>query len=185
MRAISQFGEFGIQIRPQRSKGMGDGSIQITQEPIYAKFKPYGEEPAFDSELEKASRVFSFKGRFQHVDEATPVDASYRISVLDTTKQGWDDETRAIVEAELRRKEKITNDFFISDEKQISPPFPTWDTSTKPAYALVASAVEMGFDLKLALDYERLFGQDRPDVVEALEACIADDERIVEETISA
>jgi hypothetical protein len=185
MRAIAQFGEYGIQIRPQRQQGMGDGSIKVTQEPIYAKFKPFAEEPAFEIELEKAKEIFGFKGRYQHVDEATPVEITYRISVLDTRKQGWDDEVRQIVEAELVRKAGINTDFFIAEATPIAEPFANWDEWEKPVHQLVSMLVDMGYDLQLALDYERLFGPDRPQVIEALEACLAAAPVPMEETVSA
>ena len=172
MRCIAQFGEYGIQIRPQRSQGMGDGSITITQEGIYAKFDKDG--VIFDAEVEKAEKVFPFRGRTQHVDEATPTDIRDRLSVLDTDQQGWDDETRALVEAELRRKEPITGHFYISEERPVDAPFPAWDTSEKPAFELVAGLVEMGFDLTDALYYEKQFGPNRDAVVEALEETIKD-----------
>lgn len=172
MRAISQYGEFSLQVRPQRVKAMGDGTAQIVQEPIYAKFSRDG--VIYDAEIEKAEKVFAFRGRFQHIDEATPADVMYRLSVLDTTTQGWSDEDRELVEAELLRKENLTNDFFISDHRPLQPPFPAWDESEKPAFQLVASLVDMGFDLSAALDYERSFGPKREAVIEALEETIKD-----------
>lgn len=170
MRAISQYANFSLQVRQQRQQGMGDGTVKITTEPLYAKFDPDG--MIFENELEHAVEYFSFKGQYQHLDEFTKVDPRYRLSVLDTTKQGWSDEDRALVEAELVRKEKITGDFFISTQTPISAPYPKWDTSEKPAFQLVADLVEMEFDLQSALDYERLFGPNREDVIEALEETI-------------
>jgi hypothetical protein len=183
MRAISQYGEYGIQIQPQRQKGMGDGSIQITQEPIYAKFKPMADAAIYEVEIERAHKTFAFRGRYQHIDEATPADIAYRLSVLDTEQQGWDEETRLLVEARLVELEPLNDDFFIATEKPLDAPFPKWDTSELPAFQLVANLVEMGFDLSQALSYERVFGPARAEVIEALEAVIADQQ--VEETVSA
>lgn len=171
MRFISQFGEYGVQIRPQRGKGMGDGSFQVTEEPIYAKFD--SDELVFEIELERAIKEFQFKGQYQHLDEATPVDPSYRLSVFDSVKQQakhhWTDDERDLVEKELLRKEKITGDFFLSTQTPISAPFSKWDGDDIPAYKLVAMLVETGGDLQEALDYERAFGRSREDVIEALE----------------
>lgn len=179
MRCIARHAEYGIQIRPQRQVGMGDGSIQVTTEGIYAKFDK--DALIYEIEIEKAEKTFAFNGRFQHFDEATPVDISYRLSVFDTDAQNYDEETKALVEAELRRKAPITGDFIIIEETPIAPPFPAWDTTEKPAFQLVADLVEMGFDLQMALDYERLFGPKRDAVIEALEETLADREQEVVE----
>jgi hypothetical protein len=184
MRAISQYGEYGIQIRHQQQKGMGDGSIQVTVEPIYAKFKNSSDALIYETEVERAHKMFGFRGRYQHVDEATPADILYRLSVLDTEQQGWDDETRGIVEAELLRLEPINDDFFIATEVPVPAPYPAWDYADLPAFQLVAGLVQMGFDLNQALTYEKVFGPRREEVIEALEAVIADQAQSVE-TVSA
>jgi hypothetical protein len=180
MRAIAQYAQFSIQIRPQRQIGMGDGSVQITQQPLYAKFDPDGF--LYENEIERAEKYFSFPGRTQHIDEATPSDIRPRLSLLDTQEQDWDEETREQVEAELRRKEKINDSFFIMEETPIAAPYPAWDTSEKPGFEMVAGLVEMGYDLQLALDYEKLFGRRRANLIEALEETIRDREQ---ETITA
>jgi len=184
MRAISQYGEYGIQIQIQKQQGMGDGSIRITQEPIYAKFKPAADAAIYEVEIERAHKTFAFRGRYQHIDEATPADILYRLSVFDTEDQGYDEDTKALVEARLVELEPLNDDFFIATEKPLDAPYPSWDTSEQPAFKLVAGLVEMGFDLQDALSYERVFGPRREDVIEALEAVIADRAQDVE-TISA
>jgi len=172
MRAIAQYAEYGIQIQPHRAQGLGDGSIHVTQEPIYAKFDPEG--MIYEAEIERAGKLFPMHGRTQHVDEATPTDLRPRLSVLDTEAQNWDDETRLKVEAELIRKQPITGHFFIVEDTPISAPYATWDTVEKPAFQMVTDLVEMGFDLREVLTYERVFGPKREAVIEALEAVIAD-----------
>jgi hypothetical protein len=167
MRAISQYTNFSLQVRQQRQKGLGDGTVEITTEPLYAKFDHDG--MIYENEVEEAVERFAFKGQYQHLDEFTKVDPRYRLSVLDTETQGWSDEDKALVEAELVRKAAITGDFFIVKGTPMSAPYPKWDSSTKPAFQLVADLVEMEFDLQAALDYERLFGPKREDVIEALE----------------
>jgi len=174
MRCISQFGEYGIQIRHQQQKGMGDGSIQVTVEPIYAKFRNFSDEVIYESEVERALKEFSFRGRYQHVDEATPADIQYRLSVFDTEKQGYDEATKDIVEAELHRLSVINDDFFIVTETSVPAPYPSWDTVEMPAFQMVAGLVEMGIDLNEALTYEKLFGPHRDAVIEALEETIKD-----------
>jgi hypothetical protein len=183
MRAISQYGEYGIQIRKQQQQGMGDGSIHVTVEPIYAKFRPAADAAIYEVEIERAHKTFAFRGRYQHIDEATPADILYRLSVFDTD---WveDPETREIIEARLLELEPINDDFFIATEKPLDAPYPAWDTSEIPAFKMVAGLVEMGFDLNDALSYERVFGPRRDEVIEALEAVIADRAQDVE-TITA
>jgi len=180
MRVIAQYAEYGIQIQPHRAQGLGDGSIHVTQEPIYAKFDPEG--MIFEAEIERAEKMFPMHGRTQHVDEATPTDIRPRLSVLDTEAQRWDDETREKVEAELRRKEPITGHFFIVEATPIAAPFKTYDTIEKPAFELVADLVTMGYDLHEVLAYERVYGPKRDAVIEALEETIKDGQA---ETISA
>jgi hypothetical protein len=184
VRFISQYGEYGVQIRPERGRGLGDGSFEVTGPPLYAKFD--SDELIFDNELERAIKVFKFRGQYQHLDEATPVDPSYRLSVMDTAiqqvKHGWSDEDRALVESELVRL-VTTGDYFVSDETPIKAPFGKWDDSEIPAFKLVAMLVETGGDLQLALDYERIFGQKRDDVIEALEETMKAEAPM--ETISA
>ena len=180
MRAIAQYAEYGIQIQPHRAQGLGDGSIKTTQEPIYAKFDKEG--MIYEAEIERAEKQFPMHGRTQHVDEATPTDIRPRLSVLDTEAQNWDDKTREMVEAELIRKQSITGHFFIVEATPIAAPFATYDTIEKPAFELVGDLVEMGFDLREVLSYERVFGPKREAVIEALEETIKDSQA---ETISA
>ena len=180
MRAIAQYAEYGIQIQPMRAQGLGDGSIQITQQPLYAKFDKEG--MIYEAEIERAEKMFPMHGRTQHVDEATPTDIRPRLSVLDTEAQGWDDSTRLRVESELLRKQQITGHFFIVEDTPIEAPFKTYDTSEKPAFQLVADLVEMGFDLREVLTYERIWGPKREAVIEALEETIKD--QAVEEVVA-
>jgi len=180
MRAIAQYAEYGIQIQPMRAQGLGDGSIQITQQPLYAKFDKEG--MIYEAEIERAEKMFPMHGRTQHVDEATPTDIRPRLSVLDTEAQGWDESTRLRVESELLRKQAITGHFFIVEDTPIEAPFKTYDTSEKPAFQLVADLVEMGFDLREVLTYERIWGPKRDAVIEALEETIKD--QAVEEIVA-
>jgi len=173
VRCISQYSNHMIQIRHQQQQGMGDGSIRITVEPIYAKWDP--EAMIYEQEVERANRTFSFHGRTQHIDEATPTEIVSRLSLFDTEAQGYDEKTRLFVEEELRKYAIQTPQaFFIAEETPLPAPYPTWDTSQKPGFELVTGLVDMGFDLNAALAYERTFGPQRDTVIEALEAVIAD-----------
>jgi hypothetical protein len=176
MRAISQYPNYGIQIRPQRQRGLGDGSVDVTQTPIYARWDP--EAFIYEGEVERALKTFSFRGRLQHVDEATPVDARARLSLLDTEAQGWDESERELVENELRRLSQVDPDaFFIAEVTPLPAPFPNWDASSMKPHELVALLEAAGYDLSEARAYEINFGPKREDVIEALEdAMIAAEE---------
>jgi len=175
MRVISQNTNHVVQIRPMRQRALGDGGVEVTQEPIYAAFTPV-ESGAFlyDNEKDAAERHFSFPGRTQHEDEATPSDVSYRLSVFDTDeaaeREGWDAETKVLVEDTLRRKAvSAPQNIMIVETKPISAPFPAYDAYSGDPGELVIKLVEDGHDLATVLHYEREFGQKRPEVIEALE----------------
>jgi hypothetical protein len=184
MRCISQYPRHMVQIRAQSQRGLGDGTIQVITEPIYARWDP--EAFIYEEEVERARKSFSFRGLLQHVDEATPVDIRTRLSLLDTQTQGWSDEDREVAENELRRLAPLTPDaFFIAEQTPIPAPFPTWDTSTKKPHELVALLQALGYDLSEARAYEINFGPKREDVVEALEDAILADEVAGEVSIEA
>lgn len=173
-----------VQIRAQSQRGMGDGTVQVITEPIYAKWDP--EAFIYEDEVERARRTFSFRGLLQHVDEATPVDIRTRLSLLDTEAQGWSDEDREIVEAKLREIAPTTPDaFFIAEQTPIPAPFPNWDTSAKKPHELVAILETMGYDLSEARAYEINFGPKREDVIEALEDALLIDEAADEVSVEA
>ena len=80
MRFISQYPSYGIQIRPQRVRPLGDGTSQTLQEPLYIKFIPADEGGMiYEKEQYEASKRFDFHGSQQHQDEATPVDTIHRL----------------------------------------------------------------------------------------------------------
>ena len=172
---VSQYTNHVVQIRPQRQRSLGDGSIEITQDPIYAVFTPV-EQGAFvyDNEKEAAERHFSFSGLTQHQDEATPSDTNYRLSIFDTDEQalkdGWDAETKALVEDTLRRKAvSAPQNILIIESTPIPAPFPAYDTYAGTPEDLVLKLAEDGHDLSQVLHYERTFGPKRPEYIEALE----------------
>lgn len=175
MRAISQYTNHVIQIRPQRQRPLGDGTINVTQEPLYAVFTPVeGGGFIFENEKEAAAKHFSFHGLTQHEDEATPSEPDYRLSVYDTDaeaeKHGWDAETKAEVEAVLVRKAQTApQNILLVKTTPIPAPYPAYDSYVGDAEQLVYKLVEDGHDIPTVLHYEREFGPKRPDVIEALE----------------
>jgi hypothetical protein len=176
MRVISQYTNHVVQIRPQRQRSLGDGSIEILQDPIYAVFTPTQQGGfLYENEKDEAERHFSFRGRTQHEDEATPTDVIDRLSIYDTDeeaeKQGWDAETKALVEDTFTRKAVSSpNAILIISSTPIPSPFPNYDTYTGTPEELVIMLVEQGHDLERVLHYERTFGPKRQEIIEALEA---------------
>jgi hypothetical protein len=175
MRVISQHSNHVIQIRPQRSRALGDGGVEITQDPIYAVFTPIdGGGFLYENEKDAALKQFKFHGLTQHEDEATPSDPIYRLSILDTReeaeKNNWDAETLKLVEETLVRQATLTpNDILVIEATPIPAPFPAFDTYEGDPEQLILTLVDQGHDLERVLHYERTFGNKRPEIIEALE----------------
>lgn len=179
MRFVSQYPLYKYQVRVQRSRALGDGGVEITQEPIYAEFQPvYGSAMLYENELAEALRHFEFRGNTQAQDEATPTDPMMRLSVFDTQEAalafGWDDDTVALVETRLMQaaSEAPTEVLMVSDTP-IKAPFPTYDIWDGPdTEMLMVKLIEDGHDLPLVLHYERTFGPKREKIIAALETTI-------------
>src|SRR5262245_22678299 len=178
MRIISQYTNPVAQIRPQRQRSLGDGSIEITQEPIYARFKSLqGGAFLYENEEAAALRHFEFRGNTQDIGEAIPTNVIDRISVFDTDEaaleEGWDADTKKIVEDRLQQYAvEDPQSFLIVISQPIGPPWPTYDEYEGTMPDLVTKLVEDGHDLERVLDYERLFGLQRPEFIEALEEIV-------------
>jgi hypothetical protein len=175
MRLIAQYPNYRIQVQPMRVKGLGDGTSETLQEPLYLQFDHDG--LIYENEIAESKAHFSFKGQYQHQDEATPVDPIYRMSVFDT--RTLDEGQREIAEAFMRHQLQIGNtDFIIVESTPIPRPWPNYDR-TKDAKKIAAKVVEDGYKIQDVIDYERLFGQNRADVIEALEAVETDEVVVV------
>jgi hypothetical protein len=175
MRFISQHSNHVVQIRPQRSRALGDGGVEITQDPIYAVFTPI-EQGGFLYENEKQAAMdnFKFHGLTQHEDQATPSDPAYRLSIYDTEEEAdkneWSAEDKHTVEETLIRMAALSpNDLLVIETTPIPAPFPAYDTYAGDPADLVIKLAEDGHDLERVLHYERTFGPKRPEVIEALE----------------
>jgi len=176
MRLIAQFANYRIQVRPMRVRGLGDGTAETLQEPIYLQFQH--DAVMYDNEVKEAKETFAFRGQYQHRDEATPVDPIYRLSVFDT-KNIADAEDREIAEAFMRDQIAQGNtDFIIVETTAIPRPWPNYD-NTKDPKKIAAKVVEDGYTVQDVIDYERLFGQNRADVIAALEAIETDEVVVV------
>jgi hypothetical protein len=176
MRFLSQYPSYGIQIRPQKVRPLGDGTSQVIQEPLYIKFVPADEGGMiYEKEQYEASKRFNFHGSQQHQDEATPVDTIHRLGIFDTVEQaerhGWTVEELAEVERVLMLKTHTTpNAVIVMDEAPLTAPFPAYDDWSRDGESLVLKLAEDGYDLAEVLYYERSqFGPRRPEIIEALE----------------
>ena len=176
MRLVSQYGRYGIQYRPRKANTDHAGVEHVIQEGIYLTFE---KGDLYENELAAAIEHFGFKGRFQHEDEATPVDPKYRISTFDTNKQDWPDELREEIEDWLLEQAQVDPNFLVMLSTPIPSPWPNWDEWAGRLDDIVPLLQAQGYDLQEALDYERLFGPKRPEVIAVLE------EALGVETVSA
>jgi hypothetical protein len=178
LRVISQYTNAVAQIRPQRQRSLGDGSIEITQEPIYARFKSLQDGAfLFENEEALAERHFNFHGNTQDVGQAIPTDPLVRLSVYDTDEAAqeadWDEETKDFVEERLERfalEDPAT--FLIVTSTPIAKPYPAYDTDDRSPQELVVKLIEDGHDVEVVLHYERMFGAKRPEVISMLEEAV-------------
>ena len=166
MRCVSQYGKYGIQYRPYKANTDHAGVEHVLQEGIYLQFV---QGDLYENELRAAEEQFGFKGLFQHVDEATPALPVYRLSTFDTMAQDWPDELREEIEAWLVEAEREDPAFLIIHTTPIDKPWPAFDEWPGEPEDIVTALDAMGFDRQQALDYERLFGKRRPEIIAALE----------------
>lgn len=189
MRFISQYPGYKFQVRPQRQRALGDGGIEVTQEPIYAEFVGVNAGGMiYENEVNTALKHFAFRGNTQSQDEATPSDPIQRLAVFDTDEwaQAHDlsEEERELIENRLTRLAmEAPEECLMVTDTPISAPFPTYDDWEGPEpEMLMVKLIEDGFDLPLVLHYERTFGRKRPIIMDALERAI---EAQKEMTVSA
>ena len=171
-RFISQYPEYSVQIRKQIMRPLGDGQAEIVQAGLYAKFTSADKGGMiYDKERREAEDRFQVHGRQQEQDQATPIDIIHRLSVFDTddVPESWTDEDVELAERTLRDLALINpNAFIVMQGTPIPPPFPAYDVWEGTPQELVLKLTGDGFDLNEVILYERQFGQDRPEVIEAL-----------------
>ena len=179
MRFISQNPGYVYQVRVQRQRALGDGGVEVTQEPIYARFKAvHSGGMIYENEVAQALKHFDFRGNTQSEDEATPTDPMLRLAVFDTQEaaqeEGWDEEIVGIVESRLTQAAlEVPSEMLQVTDTPIAAPFPRYDTWDGPdPDMLMARLIEDGYDLPLVLHYERTFGPKRPHIIKALETTI-------------
>jgi hypothetical protein len=167
VRLVSQYGRFGIQYRQRRADTDANGVEHVKVEGIYLRFE---RDDIYENELALATERFRFRGQFQHEGEGGMVDPRYRISTFDTNKQDWPDELREEIEAWLLEQQDPA--YFVVETTPIPKPWPAFDEFDGSGEEVVQALEVLGYDLQEALDYERLFGARRPDVVRALEEAL-------------
>jgi hypothetical protein len=179
MRFVSQYPGYKFQARPQRSRALGDGGVEITQDGIYCQFLSVGEGAMiYENEIAASLRHFEFRGNTQHEDEATPSDPMLRLSIYDTDEMaqvnGWDADTQTLVEERLQELcLNAPSECLMVMDTPIPKPFPAYDTWDGPdTEMLMVKLIEDGHDLPLVLHYERTFGPRRPKIIKALEETI-------------
>jgi len=179
MRFVSQYPNWKLQIRPQRSKALGDGGVEVTQEAIYAQFMSVQDGAMiFENEVATALKHFSFRGNTQLQDEATPSDPINRLSVFDSQEAAaaneWSPDTQAEVERALvDYAYNAVQDLFVVTTKPIEAPFPNYDVYDGTPQELLSKLVEDGYDLELVLYYEQTFGMKRAEIIEILQRAVA------------
>lgn len=188
MRYLSQYPNFKLQVRPYRSRALGDGGVEVTQEPVYAEFTAFVDGGMiFENEETAALKHFDFKGNTQLQDESTPSDPLLRLSVFDSDEaakaNSWDEATQAEVEAKLDQWALVsTQEVLKVTTHPIEPPFPNYDIYEKGPDQLIVKLQEDGHDFETVLYYEQVFGPKRPEIIAALELAVSN---LKAETISA
>jgi hypothetical protein len=175
VRFVSQYPGYKFQIRPQRTRALGDGGVEVTQEPIYAEFQPVsGGAMVYENEVAQSLSHFAFRGNTQDRGEAIPTDPVQRLAVFDTNEQlqHLSDEDKDFVEKRLMQAcEEFPEEIILVTTKPIEAPFPSYDEWDGPSMEmLVVKLIEDGHDLEAVLYYERVFGPRRQKVIDALEA---------------
>jgi hypothetical protein len=178
MRFVSQFQGYGVQVRVQRQRALGDGGVEVLQDGLYVQFVPvHAGGMLYENERRTALDYFNFRGNTQDIGEAIPTDPVQRLSVCDTDEmamtEGWSDADKALVEDRLCNLALTTpQEVLLVADTPISKPFPNYDAYDGDATALIVKLIEDGHDLEQTLAYERVFGLKRPDVMDALENAI-------------
>ena len=183
MRFVSRWGRFGVQIRPLVLEAYATGMTRTTQEPVYCMFH---EGKLLPHERELAMEHWTWNGFYQEQDEVTQVAPDYRIGVYDSVEDqvahGWPDETRLEVERALIDHADRYTDILVVPSQFATPPWPRYDEYTGSPSALARKLVDEGHDLELTIGYEREH-QNRPKVVEALEAALVGEPEREEEVV--
>jgi hypothetical protein len=171
MRFVSQFTNYAIGILPGK-KRFTEYGVEVVAPDLDAVFDSNGWN---QRDMETALLAFRFRGIYQHEDEATPVSPAYRLSIFDTDevaeKEGWDDETKTLVEQAMLAARANGRDYVQVIEIALNPPWPSYDLFDGKPQALAEQVLALGYDLEEVIAYEESkWGQQREDVLVALRA---------------
>jgi hypothetical protein len=175
MRFVSQHEGYGAQIRVQRQRAIDGGGTEVLQPGLYVKFTPVNAGGMlYENERRTALEHFVFRGQTQDIGEAIPTDPVQRLSVFDTDEaailEGWSPADKALVEEKLSILALTTpQEVILVADTPINAPFPNYDVFDGTPTELVVKLVEDGHDLEVVLAYESIFGQKRPEIIEALQ----------------
>ena len=185
MRFITQYPGYGVQIRPQRQRALGDGGVEVLTPGLYVNFQTIRDGSfIYENEMNEALRHFNFHGNTQDSGEAVPTDPINRLSVFDTDEaaqaQNWSSEEKALVEQQLVEwANSVPSEILLVASEPIGPPYPRYNDFEGTPVELVVKLIEDGHDLQSALYYEQVFGLKRAEIIEALEQAIEVERRHV------
>lgn len=179
MRFAAKYGKYKRGVVSEMSEHYATGATAVIQKGVYAEFTPHGLRP---HEREYVLARWSFNGLYQEMDEATTVEPDYRIGVYDSevdqAVKHWTDDERDLIEQTLL----VDDDVLLLPRSSVQPPWPKYDDYRGSVGTLLKKLVEEGHDLETVLTYERE-SQNRPALVEALEAEINGDSEPANEEI--
>lgn len=189
MRFIAQNPGLVVGIRSERRRLSMDGESIVTRPGISAVFRPL-EFNQYD--LEVALRSFQFRGMYQHVDEATPVEPLYRLATYDTdeeyerrlgTEEEWSVEDKEFVEQRLLEAIRTGESFVLVPEETMEPPWPKYPLGEVDATDLVLTINDViGIPFEEVLAYEESkWGPRREEVIDALQTAIRirDEDKVI------
>jgi hypothetical protein len=156
MRFISQYKQFGMQVRGIREMVLATGQVQVQVEPIYIQF---WQGDVSEAEVAAAEEHWgTFAGRTVERDRMTPTPLISRLSAFDTDADHhpWanDPEVKQMVEETLLRKAG-GKDFIYVPRATTPPPWPTYDEFAGNLNALLKRIEEDGYTLEAVLAYEQ------------------------------
>jgi hypothetical protein len=155
MRFISQYKQFGMQVRPIREMVLVTGDRQVQVEPLYIQF---WQGDISEREIAAAEAHWgTFAGRTLERDKITLTPLVSRLSAFDTDADHhpWstDPEVREMVE-EVLLKKAGGKDYIYVPRESLAPPWPTYDEFQGNLNALLKRVEEDGYTLEAILAYE-------------------------------
>jgi hypothetical protein len=170
MRFISKAGAFTRSVVKAETQMVGGVQVETTK-PLVAMFQ---RNAATDADRQLAQERFGFKPK----DHPMGPDPLANVSVYDTDAEAlaneWSHELKNEVEQALLQGQNAY--YFLAGKEPAAKPWATYDETE--AESIVGTAVMIGKPLEDVLAYERE-NENRPKVVEAIEAKLAEAEIVV------